>query len=355
MTADPKDATLADPIVAAQLVLSSLGVSLEDLVEHKASEPKFVPTFTEYVPEVAAATPPSSRGLWISYWRILEREWGDRRITEPTASDLEELSLKVQERAAARSGSRGGTGARSNFTDAVKRFYRLAVRDKYVAADSNPAAGLRRPTQLRSRRRALAPMQLAEITEVAGTTGGDPVLDTLVLRHHTETACRRSGVVNLRNIDLNVADCTIWIREKGTVREQPVSRTLMYELLDHSHRRNPHGAPHDQVLRRLDGRPLTNNYYQWLWQRLGKHLNWVAQRGVSAHWIRYTTLNWVERNFGYAVAAAFAGHAPGGSRAGDTLTYVEATLAEVATALAVLVCEAHPLALPGYPPPTTAS
>lgn len=30
------------------------------------------------------------------------------------------------------------------------------------------------------------------------------------------------------------------------------------------------------------------------------------------HWIRHTALTWVERNFGYAVARACAGHTDGG-------------------------------------------
>ena len=34
------------------------------------------------------------------------------------------------------------------------------------------------------------------------------------------------------------------------------------------------------------------------------------------HWIRHTTLTWVERNFGYAVARAYAGHTDGGSGEG---------------------------------------
>jgi integrase/recombinase XerC len=33
------------------------------------------------------------------------------------------------------------------------------------------------------------------------------------------------------------------------------------------------------------------------------------------HWIRHTTLTWVERRFGHAVAQAYAGHADG---SGDT-------------------------------------
>ena len=62
---------------------------------------------------------------------------------------------------------------------------------------------------------------------------------------------------------------------------------------------------------------------------------------------RHTTLTWVERNFGYAVARAYAGHTDRGSDAGATTTYVRATVSEVATALAALTGEPHPLAMPG--------
>ena len=60
-----------------------------------------------------------------------------------------------------------------------------------------------------------------------------------------------------------------------------------------------------------------------------------------------TTLTWVERNFGYAVARAYAGHTDRGSDAGATTTYVRATPSEVATALSALTGEPHPLAIPG--------
>ena len=57
------------------------------------------------------------------------------------------------------------------------------------------------------------------------------------------------------------------------------------------------------------------------------------------HWIRHSTLTWVERNFGYAVARAYAGHTDRGSDAGATTTSVRATVSEVATALAALTGE----------------
>jgi len=48
-----------------------------------------------------------------------------------------------------------------------------------------------KPRRLPSTRRAVADTRLAEINQVAATTGDDPELDALIPRLHTETACRR--------------------------------------------------------------------------------------------------------------------------------------------------------------------
>jgi integrase/recombinase XerC len=116
----------------------------------------------------------------------------------------------------------------------------------------------------------------------------------------------------------------------------------MGRLTEHGRQRQ---APADgQLLRYGDGRPVTARRYDHLWTRLGRHLPWVRTQGISSHWIRHTTLTWVERNFGYAVARAYAGHTEGGSETGATATYVRASLPEVAAALAALTGEPHPLA-----------
>jgi hypothetical protein len=46
---------------------------------------------------------------------------------------------------------------------------------------------------------------LVEINQAAATTGDDPELDMLLLRLHTETACRRGGALGLRPCDLDPA------------------------------------------------------------------------------------------------------------------------------------------------------
>jgi hypothetical protein len=80
--------------------------------------------------------------------------------------------------------------------------------------------------------------------------------------------------------------------------------------------------------------------------RIGRNLPWVATQQISRHWLRHTTLTWVERNFGYAAARASAGHADN-AHAGTTATYVRASLPEIAAALAALTGEPHPLAADG--------
>jgi hypothetical protein len=100
-------------------------------------------------------------------------------------------------------------------------------------------------------------------------------------------------------------------------------------------------------LRYRDGHQITERRYDGLWVRIGRELPWVLTQEISTHWIRHTTLTWVERNFGFAVAHAYAGHTDGrGDTVSVTSTYVRATLAEIATALSALTGEPHPLAGP---------
>ncbi len=186
---------------------------------------------------------------------------------------------------------------------------------------------------------------MSEINFYAGTTGDDPELDTLLLRLHTESACRTGGALALRPRDLNTDQCLIYLREKdGTARWQPVSRSLMTALLDHAEARGAAEDPGGQLLRYRNGNPITHRRYDHLWVRLGRYLPWMTTLNVSAHWIRHTTLTWVERNFGFAIAHAYAGHFDEGDTKNATMTYVKAAVHDVATGLSALTGEPHPLA-----------
>ncbi|NKQ59069.1 site-specific integrase, partial [Amycolatopsis sp. K13G38] len=195
-------------------------------------------------------------------------------------------------------------------------------------------------------RRALQPAELAAINTAAGTTGNDTPLDTLILRLHTETACRRAAALTLTPDDIDPEWCLLRLHEKNNlVRWQPASPTLITALLDHHTRRGP-GNPTEPLLRYRDGSPITTRRYDHLWHRIGLHLPWVTKQGITTHWLRHTTLTWVERHYGYAIAHAYAGHHDHTDTA--TPTYLHADIHDLATALAALTGEPHPLApVPG--------
>jgi integrase/recombinase XerC len=329
-------------VEAALVVLERMGLSPADLTA-VAQPRKPVPTFAEYVPVVSAAVSGGTRRAYGSYWNRITQQWGDRRLDEPTPSEIRQLMAYIKTHVVARHNARGGRSAQEHLVAALRCLYQRAVDDGLIGEADNPARKVAKPRRLPSTRRAVPDTRLAQINQTAATTGDDPELDALLLRLHTETACRRGGALTLRPADLDPDQCLILLREKGeTVRWQPVSPTLMSRLIEHGRER--HAPPGGQLLRYADGRPITYRRYDHLWTRLGRHLPWVATQQISMHWIRHTTLTWVERNFGYAVARAYAGHTDSASESGATSTYVRASLSEVAAALAALVGEPHPLA-----------
>jgi integrase len=308
------------------------------------------PTFADYIPRVSRAVGDGTRRLYTSYWNRVTDAWGPRLITEPSPLEISELAEDTKANVVPRRNARGGRSAAEHLIGALRCMYNHAVADGFLSEAENPAARVPKPRRLPSSRMALPGGRLAEIGAVAMSTGDDPALDALIIRLHSETACRRGGALALTPEDLDPGHCLIRLREKGgTERWQPVSPTLMAHLLAHAESRGGLDSG-ERLLRYATGKPITARRYDYLWNRLGEHLPWVKSQQVSTHWIRHTILTWVERRFGFAVAQAYAGHqeAARGARAmSATGTYVRAGLPEVATALAVLTGEPHPLASEG--------
>ena len=325
-----------------RVLLERLGVTPEQLLAEVPRAAR-MPTFDEYIEKVSAAVSSGSQRLYSTYWRKISTEWGSRRLDEPTPLEIKQLAEQTKHSIVQRRNGRGGRSAAEHLISALRCLYRHAVADRLITEANNPATRVAKPRRLASTRRALADHQLAEIIATARTTGNDPELDTLILRLHIETACRRGGALALTRANLDPAQCLAQLHEKGgTVRWQPISPTLMTALLDHFRQR--HGIhPEDRILRYRNGQPITRRRYDYLWVRLGKHLPWVNTQQISIHWISHTTLTWVERRFGYAIARAFAGH-NSGRDTGVTATYVRADLQEIAHAVAALTGEPHPLA-----------
>ncbi|MGY1938306.1 MULTISPECIES: tyrosine-type recombinase/integrase [Nocardia] len=353
---------------AARILLDQLGIRPEQLLDithatgsaHADQPPPTearladapgsttIPTFSAYVALVEAAASPGSLRNYGPYWKRIVEVWGSRLITEPSALEIRGLAEHAKKHAVVRRNSRGGHSAYEHMLAAIRRVYRHADDDGYLT--DNPALRVPKIRRPPSGRHALNDQQLSEIFHAAATTGNDRELDALILRLHVETACRRGGVLNLRIRDLDPRYSQVYLREKNdTTRWQPVSPTLMHHLQDHIRQRPSSRASRQDrsdnasVLRYRNGRNLTSRRYDHLWNRLREHLPWVAAYNVSAHWLRHTTLTWVERNFGYAVAHAYAGHTDATGDTASTTTYIRATHEEVAHALATLTNEPHPL------------
>ncbi|WP_370942008.1 tyrosine-type recombinase/integrase [Amycolatopsis sp. cg5] len=330
---------------AARLLLSSLGLTPQDLADTSPPRPP-APTFGMFVPKVAAAVSAGTRETYGPYWNYAVEAWGERPIDDVAPSEIKALAEHIKANVVIRRNGRGGNGAVENFIGALRCLYKLADDDELIEPGTSPAAKVAKPARGDSTRYALPPERLAEINHIGSTTGDDPELDALILRLHTETAGRRQGGLNLRPQDLDREQCLIYLREKAnTVRWQPVSPTLMKHLVAHARTRHA-VLPHQQLLRYRSGQPITTRRYDYLWKRIGQHLPWARAQGVSTHWLRHTTLTWVERNFNAAIARGYAGHSTNTSAntAGSISIYTKATLHEIATALATLTGEPHPLA-----------
>jgi integrase/recombinase XerC len=330
---------------AARMLLARMGISPADLIDTPVGGRPEAPSFAEYIPRVSRAVSDGARRVYGSYWNKAIQAWGPRPITSVTALEISQLTEDVKAGVVQRKNARDGRGASEHLIGALRCMYAHAVADGIMTQDENPAARVAKPRRLRSTRRALPSERLAELSQIAGTTGDDPALDALLLRLHTETACRRGGALALTVECLDREQCLILLREKaGTVRWQPVSPTLMSHLIAHAAGRGGIDSG-ERLLRYADGRPITSRRYDYLWERLRLNLPWVAAQQVSTHWIRHTVLTWVERNFGFAVAQAYAGHEDHGRGGRAMATYVRAGLPEVAGALSALTGEAHPLAV----------
>jgi integrase/recombinase XerC len=346
-------------VEAARLMLARMGLRPEDLLTDAPLDGAVVsggargvggarvPTFGEYIETLMQVRPPGF-DVYKHYWNRITATWSERRLDEVTPSDIERFITAMRDNDVIRTKKnyRGGRVAAMHAVSAFRSLYNRAENDGLITPAQNAARRVAKPRRAPSSRQAIPDARLAEINEVIATTGDDPALDSLIQRIHIETACRRGGVLALRARDLDEAQCLVMLREKGgTTRSQPVSPTLMRHLLAHAAERGGAVDPSGPLLRYRSGRPVGSGRYEYIWGRVGKHLPWVAAQHITAHWLRHTTITWVERAFGEAVARAYAGHAEkSGSEASTTSIYTKATLGEVAAALSLLTGEPHPLA-----------
>lgn len=322
MSTDP------ETVRAARLMIARLGLTPEDLMW----VPVDLPTFRDYVPKVVAASGAGARRTYGTYWKRIITAFGDKRLDEVTATDIEALMRHLVDTRIIRRTDTGGYSVAEHCLAATRAIYNRAINDNILPPQHNPAAKVSKPQRRPTTRQSLSTSEVIALADAVTSTGHDAILDTLLFRLHLETACRRGGGLALREDDIEPTTCLIRLREKNnTIRWQPISPTLTRALLAHrEHRGNGKPTP-KPLLRHHNGNPITYRRYDNLWERLGERLPWVAARNVATHWLRHTTLTWVERRYNLSIAHGYAGHA---HRRSDNITtvYTKPTLTELATA-----------------------
>ncbi len=207
-----------------------------------------MPAFAGYVPVVPGAVSDGTRRAYGPYWNRVTGQWGSRRLDEPAPSEIRQLVACVKTQVVARRNTRGGRSAAGHLVAALRCLYQRAADDGLTGEAGNPARKVAKPRRLPSTRRAVPDARLAQISQAAAATGDDPQPDTLPLRPHTGTACRRGGAPAPRPAGLDPGQCLILLRGKGgTMRWQPVSPPLMGRLTGHGRQR--HAPPGGQLLR----------------------------------------------------------------------------------------------------------
>ena len=289
-------------------------------------------------------------------WSRLEKRFGKLDISEFTedlalefCSDAMKLALKTHAQNAKQRALKGlpvkdatGHHAYNRALDTISTVVKYALKNGAIS--NSPIADIKRKPISESDRHGLSEIQVEEILRVALSGGNDPELDYIMLWTILETACRSGGLIKLQIQDLDNSALMVRFHEKsGKSRKQPVSQSLMDSLFQLAQSRGSL-EPTDPVFRikpkcqcfhspknllsvincgnescQKPTPRITARRFDALWQRIGKQLNWVAEKQVSNHWLRHTTLTWVERaTSSSSVVAKYAGHGPATVTAGYT-------------------------------------
>ena len=120
----------------------------------------------------------------------------------------------VTNSARSRRTSRHGRHAGEHVVAAARAIYNRAIADGHIDHKHSPAHRVAKPRRLPNTRRALTAWEFEQINLTTRACGNDTILDALLLRLHTETACRRGGALGLSLEDLDPNRCLIQLREK---------------------------------------------------------------------------------------------------------------------------------------------
>ncbi|MCZ2825987.1 MULTISPECIES: hypothetical protein [unclassified Modestobacter] len=214
-----------------------------------------------------------------------------------------------------------GRGAQEAMIQATRWLWEEMRRDGVVPA--NVAKDVRMPNRQEAVARSLAVPDFLTLHALATSTGDDPALDGLILRHMLIQATRRGGVLALRCRGVNRDECTVtyWDEKRDTYRTRPSTPEHLDALVAHALERGPRvPAPPDapEELRRTgipapspedpvfyyrpvdtfdaDGffvsrrvRPLTRKRFESLFTRIRRYHPGFDARGLRPHDIRHTS------------------------------------------------------------------
>jgi integrase len=254
---------------------------------------------------------------------------GDRWAHQVLPSDLEEALGFVEQRAKQAGAQRAavreavgrrpitctGVGARYNAVGAWRRAFSVAVKDRHLARQFNPAKDVKKPHRITGTRRPLTQSQTDEFWAVVRNTGNDPELDELICLTIIVAGARREGLINLTLGGIDREECPIRLDEKfDKVVDQPVPDWLVDLLHEFAVTR---GATRrsDPVFRTrprgmAPGRPITDRRLDNIFQRVQSLLPWADKAQVTAHTLRHHAIGLIERSASKAVATRFARHEP---------------------------------------------
>jgi integrase/recombinase XerC len=125
-------------VEAAPVLLERMGLTPGDLTAVPQHRPE-VPTFAGYIPVVSAAVSAGTRRAYGSYWNRVVEHGGDRRLDEPTPSEIRQLMTYIKTHVVVRRNGRRGRSAEEHLVAALRCLYQRAVDDGLITEAGNPA------------------------------------------------------------------------------------------------------------------------------------------------------------------------------------------------------------------------
>ena len=262
---------------------------------------------------------------------------GAKAVTDVKKTDIDDAGWWCQRRGLKRTIARNtireaagrvplphdGRGSRETLINACRWLFEQLIDDAQETGLTNVAKRVKMPTRQETVARSLDPEEFVDVYRIAVSTGRDPVLDGLLLRHLIVQAVRRGGAVDATagGIDVSANALRYWDQKREQWRERPTTKTHLQDLIAHAITRGPRipapaDAPADvrrtgipaignndplfyrQPVDEYDDhgnfvsrtvQPVTAKHFESLFTRIRRHCQWADNIGLRPHDIRHTS------------------------------------------------------------------